>query len=79
MLGENTLIFALDPKLDWAAETLVLHSGPKFMCLVVHYDKQFSSFNIIKGDSVADGNPDWRKARRTEIRKNPRVLSVLPR
>ena len=41
MLGENTLIFALDPKLDWAAETLVLHSGPKFTCLVVHFHKYF--------------------------------------
>ena len=39
MLGENILIFALDPKLKCAAEILVLHSGPKFMCLVDHFDK----------------------------------------
>ena len=35
MLGANRLFFALDPKLKQAAEILVLHSGPKFMCLVV--------------------------------------------
>ena len=39
MLGENILIFALDPKLKFAAEILVLLSGPKFMCLVDHFDK----------------------------------------
>ena len=38
-LGENWLIFALESKLEKAAETLVLHLGPKFMCLVVHFDK----------------------------------------
>ena len=30
MLGENQLIFALDPKLELYAETLVLNSGEKF-------------------------------------------------
>ena len=39
MLGENRLIFALDPKLEQGAETLVLHSGPNFMCLVVHFNE----------------------------------------
>ena len=42
MLGENRLIFALDPKLELDAETtLVLHSGPKFLFLVVYFYKQF--------------------------------------
>ena len=41
MLGENRLIFALDPKLEVDAETLVLHSGPKFLCLVVYFYKHF--------------------------------------
>ena len=41
MLGEIWLIFTLDQKLELAAETLVLHLGPKFMCLEVHFDKQF--------------------------------------
>ena len=41
MLGENRLIFALDPKLELDAETLVLHSGPKFLCLVVYFYKHF--------------------------------------
>ena len=34
-MGENRLIFALEPKLEKAAETLVLRSGPKFMCSCV--------------------------------------------
>ena len=33
MLWANHLIFALDPKLDMNAETLILHSGPKFLYL----------------------------------------------
>ena len=41
MWGANRLIFALDPKLELDAETLVLHSGPKFLCLVVHFYKYF--------------------------------------
>ena len=35
MLGENRLIFALDPKQELDPESLVLHSGPKFLCFVV--------------------------------------------
>ena len=41
MLGENWLIFALEPKLELDAETLILHSGPKFLCFVVHFCKYF--------------------------------------
>ena len=41
MLGENQLIFALDPKLELDAETLVFHSGPKYLCFVVHFHKYF--------------------------------------
>ena len=41
MLGENWLIFALEPKLELDAETLILHSGPKFLCFVVHFYKYF--------------------------------------
>ena len=41
MLGANQLIFALDLKLDMDAETLVLHSGPKFLCFVVYFYKYF--------------------------------------
>ena len=41
MLGENRLIFALEPKLEMDAETLVLHLGPKFLCFVVHFHKYF--------------------------------------
>ena len=37
MLGEIWLIFALDPKLNSAAETLPLQPGPKFLCFVVHF------------------------------------------
>ena len=37
MLGANQLIFALDPKRKLDAETLVLHSGPKFLCFMVHF------------------------------------------
>ena len=39
MLGENLVIFALDLKLDWATVTLVLTSAPKFLWLVVCFDK----------------------------------------
>ena len=39
MLGAICLIFALDQKHKLAAETLGLHSGPKFMGLVVYFDK----------------------------------------
>ena len=41
MLGENWLIFALDPKLKLDTETLLLHSGPKFLCFVVVFYKYF--------------------------------------
>ena len=41
MLGENWLIFALDPNLELDAETLVFHSGPKFLCFVVYFNKYF--------------------------------------
>ena len=41
MLGENLLIFALDPKLEFDTENHVLHSGPKFSCFVVHFCKYF--------------------------------------
>ena len=41
MLGENGLIFALDPKRELDAETLVLHSGLKFLCFVEHFYKYF--------------------------------------
>ena len=41
MLGANRLIFALDPKLEMDAETLVLHSGPKFLCFIVYFYKYF--------------------------------------
>ena len=40
-MGENRLIFALDPNLKMDTETLVLHSGQKFMCFVVHFHKKF--------------------------------------
>ena len=39
MLGENLIIFALDLKLDLGTETLVLTSAPKFLWLVLHFDK----------------------------------------
>ena len=39
MLGEKLVIFALDSKLDVGTETLVLISAPKFLWLVVHFDK----------------------------------------
>ena len=39
MLGENLVIFALDLKLDWATVTLILTSAPKFLWLVVCFDK----------------------------------------
>ena len=35
MLGKNQLIFALDPKHELDAETLILRSGPKFLCFVI--------------------------------------------
>ena len=41
MLGENRLIFALDLKRELEAETLVLHSGPKFLRFKVHFYKYF--------------------------------------
>ena len=41
MLGANWLIFVLDPKLEMDTETLVLHSGQKFMCFVVQFHKKF--------------------------------------
>ena len=41
MFGANRLIFALDSKLDMDAETLILHSGPKFLCFLVHFDIYF--------------------------------------
>ena len=41
ILGENWPIFALDPKLEMDTETLILHSGQKFMCFVVHFHKKF--------------------------------------
>ena len=41
MLGEKFVIFALDSKLDWATETLILTSDPKFLWLVAHFDKHF--------------------------------------
>ena len=31
----------MEPKLEKAAETLVLCSGPKFTCLIVHFHKNF--------------------------------------
>ena len=37
MLGEIWLIFALDPKLNSAAETLPFQPGPKFLYFVVHF------------------------------------------
>ena len=40
-MRENWLIFALDQKLEIDIETLVLHSGQKFMCFVVHCHKKF--------------------------------------
>ena len=40
-MGANQLFFALDPKHKLDAETLVLHSGPKFLCFVVHFYKYF--------------------------------------
>ena len=40
-LGANRLIFALDPKLEMDTETLILHSGQKFMCFVVHFYEKF--------------------------------------
>ena len=40
-MGGNQLIFALDPKLKLDPETLVLHSGPKFLCFVEHLYKYF--------------------------------------
>ena len=37
ILGKISLIFALDPELKLATVTFVLHSGPKFMCLLIHF------------------------------------------
>ena len=39
MSREKLVIFALDPKLDWATMILVLTSAPKFLWSVVHFDK----------------------------------------
>ena len=41
MLGANCLIFVLNQKVELDAKTLVLHSGPKFMCFEVHFYKHF--------------------------------------
>ena len=41
MLGANWLIFALDPKQDLNIETLILPSGPKFLCFEVHFISTF--------------------------------------
>ena len=41
MLGEIWLIFALDPKLKLAAETLVFQSDQKFLCFVVQFHEKF--------------------------------------
>ena len=41
MLGANQPIFALDPQRKLDAETLVLHSGSKFLCFVVYFYKYF--------------------------------------
>ena len=41
MLGENRHIFALEPKLELDTETLILHSGPKFLCSAVYFHKNF--------------------------------------
>ena len=37
MLVANLIIIALDPKVELDAETLVLHSGSKFLCFLVHF------------------------------------------
>ena len=41
MFGASRLIFAFKTKLELGAETLILHSGPKFLCFVVHLYKYF--------------------------------------
>ena len=41
MFGENQLIFALDPKHELDTGTLVLHSGPKYLCFVEHFYMYF--------------------------------------
>ena len=41
MLGEKLVIFALDPKLDWATETLSLTSAPKFSWFEVHFNQEY--------------------------------------
>ena len=41
ILREKFVIFAFDSKLDWATETLILTSVPKFLWLVVHFDIYF--------------------------------------
>ena len=38
-VGGKLATFTLDPKLDWATETLVLTSASKFLWLVVHFDE----------------------------------------
>ena len=39
MLTEKLVIFAFDPKLDWATMTLVLTSASNYLWLVVNFDK----------------------------------------
>ena len=41
MLRANQIIFALELKLEFEAETLVLHSGPKLLRFVEHLYKYF--------------------------------------
>ena len=47
-MGANWLIFALDPKLEMDTDTLVLHSGQKFMCFVVQFHEKFRFWNQIR-------------------------------
>lgn len=42
--GWYCLIFALQPKFEMGPEILILHSDPKVMCLVVHYDDYYLWF-----------------------------------
>ena len=41
MLGIERLIFVLDPKVELDAETLDLHSGPKFLFFVAYFHRYF--------------------------------------
>ena len=45
-------MFALDQKLKLAAETCILHSGLKFMCLVVHFHKCSFDFGANPRDHI---------------------------